>query len=299
MKKIIIIFIILFIILEISFRVFLHLHFIRHPLPFKETEIKGVPYVDAQLEFEKISLDKKRPRIVILGDYISMHRGQNNKTYPELLDEKLNRSFEVINTSATFYSLPQEMALLKNKALYYKPDIIIIGYVFNDLYLENPMHVIIPLKLKKNIYEFKPIIPLAIKYFRILNKRKYYSKAYERGPQIIRYFANLHKDVKLRQLLKQSLSELSLIKKEKGIEMIFVIFPAFYDFNNKDLNYINDFVYNECLSCGLTCINLLEIFKKYELMQVKENDGDIWHQSSFANNLIANEIYNRIRASGK
>lgn len=25
----------------------------------------------------------------------------------------------------------------------------------------------------------------------------------------------------------------------------------------------------------------------------------VWHQSSFASNLIANEIYNRIRANGK
>ena len=50
----------------------------------------------------------------------------------------------------------------------------------------------------------------------------------------------------------------------------------------------------ECFNYGLTCVNLLEIFKKYGLTQVKENDGDVWHQNSFANELIAGKLYNII-----
>jgi len=290
-KKIIIIFFILFVfILEVYFRVFFHDYFIKNPLPYLESDIEGVPYL--QINFSDFELSKIKSRIIVLGDYISIHRSwENQTTYPEILDLKLNHSFEIINTGASFYSLPEEMSLLKNRAIDYDPDIIIMSYVFNDLDLKNPDNVIIPLKLKKEIYEFKIITPLSINYLIRLNVFKNISKLYEDKQKWMDYYANLHKDKKLINLLKDSLNELKQIKEEKGIEVIFVIIPIFYDFEDENINYINKVVYTECLKTELTCVNLLKIFKKYDVMEVKEDDGDIWHQNSLGNEIIATEIY--------
>jgi hypothetical protein len=270
----------------------------KHPLPWKESDIKGVPYVQTDFDFEKFNIKKQKPRIIILGDYISIHRGnkwgQTNVSYPELLDDKLSHTFEIINTSAVFYSLPEEMAMLKNKAIYYNPDIIIIGYVFNDLYLKNSYHAIIPLALKNNICKLRIITPLALKYFEILNKNKYYSKAYEHAPGIVKFYADLYSNPKLINVLKDSLSELGQIKKEKKIEVIFVIMPIFYDFEDKNLNYINDIVSKECQKAGIDYINILEVFKTYKVMELKEDDGDVWHPNSLGREIIASEIYKRI-----
>ncbi len=186
------------------------------------------------------------------------------------------------------------MAILRNKAIYYNPDIIIIGHVFNDLYLKNAYNAIIPLKLKNNIYKLRIIMPLALKYFKIINKKKYYSKAYEHAPQIVEFYARLYSNHKLINLLKKSLNELSQVKKERNAEVIFVIIPIFYNFEDKNLNYINDIVCKEYLRAGIDCINLLEVFKKYKVMDLKEDDGDVWHPNSLGREIIATEIYKRI-----
>jgi len=38
--------------------------------------------------------------------------------------------------------------------------------------------------------------------FRVLNKSKYYSKAYEHAPRILEFYAHLYSDNKLRDLLR-------------------------------------------------------------------------------------------------
>jgi len=38
----------------------------------------------------------------------------------------------------------------------------------------------------------------------------------------------------------------------------------------------------------------LEVFKKYKVMEVKEDDGDLWHPNSLGREIIASEIYKRI-----
>jgi hypothetical protein len=297
--KIFIIFVIslaiLFIAAELSFRVYFSRYFSQHPLYWKESNIKGVPYIQSNFSFDKIKINKHKPRIVVLGDYISIHQGegpaQNNSSYPELLDNKLSHAYEIINTSSVFYSLPEEMAILKNKALDYNPDIIVFGYDFNDLYLKNGDNAMVPLKVKSDIYKFKIITPLAWEYLKIIDKSKNYSKAYERAPRIARYYASLYADNKLVGLLRESLGELSRVKKEKNIKVIFVVIPIFYNFEDQNLNYINDIICAECRQAGLDCLNLLEIFKQYKVMEVKEDDGDVWHPNRMGREIIASEIY--------
>jgi len=296
--KILLFLIIIIAIPEIYFRIYFHNFFIQNPLRYLESDIEGVPYL--QVNFSDYTINKTKPRIIVLGDYISIHRSwQDNTTYPEVLDSDLNHSFEIINTGADYYSLPEEMNLLKNKALNYNPDIIVVGCVFNDLDLNNPENAIASLKLKQSISEFRIITPLAIEYLSIQNKFSNITKLYENKTDILEFYAALYNDTELRNLLRDSLNELNQIKEERGIEVIFVIIPIFYDFENKDITYMNDVVYTECSKSGIICINLLEIFKKYDVMVVKENDGDIWHQNSLGNKIIATEIQKTITSDPK
>lgn len=286
----------IFLVTEVFFRIFFHIYFIKHPLPFKETDIKGVSYLMRNFSFDNYGI-KHKPRIAILGDSISIHKDKNKKNYPELLDQKLSHSFEIINTGATFYSLPEEMSILRNKLLDYRPDIIVMGYVFNDLYLPNKYHALIPLSLKNDIYRFKIITPLAIKYLKVFFRvKRIYPRSYEFAPKFIQYFLGMHKDQFLTDLLKYELDELSRIQKEKGIQVIFLIVPIFYNFDDKGINYMNDFLLEECQKRNLDYINLLEVFKKnnYTAKQVKEDDGDIWHQNALGNEIIAGEVYKHI-----
>lgn len=283
-------------IIEIALRIFFHLYFIQHPLFFKVTDIPDVGYLMRDFDFNNYQL-KDKPRIAILGDYISIHKGADGKNYPELLDQKLKSAFEIINTGATFYSLPEEMSLLKNKLINYHPEIIVFGYVLNDLCLRNKFNALIPLNLERDIYRFKMITPLAIKYFRILYlSRNLYPKSYALAPRFIQYCLKTHKDPKLADLLMRSLDELSRIQKEIGTRVVFVVVPIFYNFNDPGINYMNDLIVSACQKRNLDCVNLLHVFKRnhYPAAEVKEDDGDIWHPNALGNEIIAQQIYEHI-----
>jgi len=81
-------------------------------------------------EIEYIVKDKTR--ILLFGDSFTFGDEVNdNETYPYYLDIFL-KEFEVINFGIHGYGHDQMLILLKEKAKIYKPDIIILGYVYKN-----------------------------------------------------------------------------------------------------------------------------------------------------------------------
>jgi hypothetical protein len=82
-------------------------------------------------------------RIVGLGDSYMFGQGcGQNENALSFLEQLLNAQFpqkkwEVINTSVPGYNTVMEVETLKRKALTYKPDIVIIEYIANDMDLPN------------------------------------------------------------------------------------------------------------------------------------------------------------------
>ncbi|MFC1769883.1 SGNH/GDSL hydrolase family protein [Nitrospirota bacterium] len=89
------------------------------------------------------SIKKTADTIRILGIGDSVMFGQavgDGKEYMTLLENKLNKKYpdknwEVINTAVVGYNMVMELETLKLKGLKYKPDIVIVGFVSNDLVL--------------------------------------------------------------------------------------------------------------------------------------------------------------------
>jgi hypothetical protein len=82
-------------------------------------------------------------RIVGIGDSVMFGMGvSDGEQYLAVLENQLNQAFpgrrwEVINTAVPGYNTVMEVETLKEKGLKYKPDIVIIGFVSNDLSLPN------------------------------------------------------------------------------------------------------------------------------------------------------------------
>lgn len=260
-------------------------------LPFMLSNIKGVPYVE--VDFNDFDIEKNKPRIIVIGDYISIHKSfKEKKNYPEVLESKLNYTFEIINTGALFYSLPEEMNLLKNKALEFNPDIVVIGYIFNDIDYNNPQNAIRRLKIKNDLYSFKILSPLILKEIRfktkLRNREKY---IYSNKNSIMDDYYDKYNNPKHISILRSHLNELKEIQSQRNVKIIFVIIPIFYDFKDKRNNAINNVVYGMCIENQLICIDMLKVFKSHRVNDVKENDGDIWHPNELGIELIADEIY--------
>jgi len=86
-------------------------------------------------------------RIVGLGDSCMFGFGvPHNKDYEAILERDLNLKFpdkkwEIINTAVPGYNTVMEVETLKQKALIYKPDIVFIEFICNDLDLPNFIYV--------------------------------------------------------------------------------------------------------------------------------------------------------------
>jgi lysophospholipase L1-like esterase len=82
-------------------------------------------------------------RIVGLGDSVMFGWGVDERqSYLTLLAERLNArhpqvTWQVINTAVPGYNTAMEAAVLESRGLAYAPDLVIIGYVPNDLSLPN------------------------------------------------------------------------------------------------------------------------------------------------------------------
>ena len=99
-------------------------------------KINSDGFRDKEYSIEKLN---NTFRIIVLGDSITFGWGvENNETFSEILEDKLNSlnngiNYEVLNFGVHGYNTLQEVELLKEKGLKYKPDMVIVGYYMNDV----------------------------------------------------------------------------------------------------------------------------------------------------------------------
>ncbi len=86
-------------------------------------------------------------RILCLGDSITFGNGiENTKTYPKVLNKMLEtnlskKKFRVINAGVQGYNTWQEVEYLKKYGILLNPDILIIGFCWNDI-APKPRHML-------------------------------------------------------------------------------------------------------------------------------------------------------------
>ena len=90
---------------------------------------------------EIMQKDKNVFRIMFLGDsLIWSSETSSGKLYTEVIEENLNnvlktdKNIEVINAGIPGYTTYQELEFLKVYGLDMQPDLVILGFVFNDVY---------------------------------------------------------------------------------------------------------------------------------------------------------------------
>ncbi len=92
------------------------------------------------LRDREYSLDKPSGvrRIAVLGDSVTFGFGvSQEEAYPKVLEQLLNQGtqtikYEVMNFGVDGYNTDQEYIQLREKALSYSPDIVVLGFIMND-----------------------------------------------------------------------------------------------------------------------------------------------------------------------
>lgn len=112
-------------------------------LPNWEGEIKTIKVTtnsfgmrDDEFPFEK---GENEIRILVIGDSFTFGLGVDQEAiYPQQLERILNRGesehrYTVINAGVGGYNTEQEMKWLKERGLTFEPDVVIVGFVLNDV----------------------------------------------------------------------------------------------------------------------------------------------------------------------
>ena len=101
----------------------------RIPKTIFHTNSKGIRGV-SEYAYQKQATKK---RILILGDSFTFGIGvSDNETYPYYM-EKMSSGLEVLNFGVSGYGHDQMLLYLKEAGIRYKPDIVILGFVYSDL----------------------------------------------------------------------------------------------------------------------------------------------------------------------
>jgi len=243
-------------------------------------------------------------RIVGLGDSYTFGSGIKNinDTYLKILEKRLNfidngRKYEVLNFGIPGKDTKDELEMLKEKALKYDPDIIMIGYVVNDF-----KNVDSNLRLPKKHLTIIPFIGFwlgNIFYSYALFEIKMNRAIENLGLKMPTTEITLKEfeSEANKEYNKKLFKDIAALAKEKDIKVALVVFPVIYNLDNYPFFQINEFIKEVGMENNFYIIDILETYKGYEESELIVNKYDL-HPNELGHKLIAQTILEKFIKDG-
>jgi len=238
-------------------------------------------------------------RVAAIGDSFTFGSGVKdvNKTYSAVLEKLLNEKYpskniEVLNFGIPGYDSIDELKVIRDKAMKYNPDIIIIGYVANDLINVDPNLT----SQKWSNYE--------IPYIGFILRNKLYSYYFIES-RVNRFLENIGVKENWVYLLNESYSselnreynldiykQIGNITKENNISVLVVSFPLITNFENYPLNIIDDFAENISIQNNFSYLKILPYYSEYEPNELVVNKYDS-HPNELGHEIVAKALLDK------
>jgi len=211
--------------------------------------------------------DSNAFRIAVLGD--SIVEGIGIDQYEELFTAKVERALreegipaEVLNFGVSGYNTQQEVATLKDKALRFDLDLVLLSYCLNDTaspgyWLLKPL--LDEANQKKNIYasnRFAARYLLRSALYRLVRFRLFTPSADEKKHLRFEPYAT-------GDTVAESVSELARLSEAEGFQALVVVFPHFTDrtFENYAFGEQHEFIRSIADERDLLLLDLLPAYK--------------------------------------
>ena len=241
---------------------------------------------------------KNTIRIAGLGDSFTFGSGVKNvnDTFLKLIEKKLNSQeernvqYEVLNFGIAGRDTEDELNILKEKALKYNPDIIIISYVLNDFKNVDPA-----VKVSKKYVEIIPFASLWLRNILYsyaiaemkLNKiiEKLGLKTAPENVTLIEFESDINKRYNAALF-----DEIGKITRERDKKVVVVIFPVLYQLKDYMFSEIHEFVRNASEKNGFFVIDLYNTYKEYDESEIIVNKYDT-HPNELGHRIAADAIF--------
>jgi hypothetical protein len=302
-------------IVEVVLRVFHPIHYRKPPRPLpgnvwcdllhRKSDIPGLSYELAPNREKKINWwtirtnshgmrgheplgGDKVSRIAVLGDSYTFGSGVNGEdTYSTRLEQILSQKtddvrYDVLNFGVGGYSTRDEAIVFQHKARRWKPDLVILGYYFNDPEIEpiQPLHEYFQCT---SWWQHFHVLRLIAKSY-----REYKIKRYGGGD----YFRYLHyPNGRPWKSVVNGFAKIDELRREDNIPILVLIFPVMTGIQWKAYPYqdLHRQVSAAARSMGFDVIDLHDRFSKVEQkrLMVSPRDG---HPNKLAHELVARVV---------
>jgi lysophospholipase L1-like esterase len=257
-------------------------------------------------------------RIVVLGDSYTFGDGiPLEDTYAKQLERQLNsnpaipRKIEVINFGVNGYNTVQELWRLKDKALDFKPDLIILGYYLND-----SLNIDLNFLSENRAVQALPYgIPLPFKDFLRQHSKIYQviSGSYGRMLQILHlradkvnraaeyyrdYYFSLYEDTfQGWQACQKALIEIQKISRTHQIPLLVVLFPALINLEkNYPFEALHRKITNFLVAKNMAAMDLLPVYSGRQSISLWANRHNR-HPNRQGHAIAADAIYHHLVTS--
>jgi lysophospholipase L1-like esterase len=260
----------------------------------------GVLVQTNSLGFRENEYPLERPsdtrRIVVLGDSYTFGLGvEFGQTYGKQLEARMSRALgptEVINFGVSGYNTLQELATLREIAARYRPDLIIVGFVLNDVERARPVTKAHPASawsplgahnaLKRHSMLYRYVSPKIGAVFALFGARYAFGMTHN---LIDSYTGASPGWAEVREAL------LGIAEEARKLQagMLVVVFPMMVDFRTYPLEHAHRAVMHFCQDNGIEALDLLARFRDQNAAELAVFlDG---HPNGRAHGIFADEIY--------
>lgn len=233
-------------------------------------------------------------RILGLGDSVAYGSGVKiEETYLKVIEAKLNKTFlksgkeaQIINAAFPGWGVAQELIFLKSEGLKYNPDIVLVGFVGDDIYRNGRYYeVALNYKLKQEqegelkIPRKSQLEDLNLAHNFLLNRTQLYPLILAK----ISFFRNRHYIDHALKRTQDVFLEMQRVCSQNRIELLVAVIPL-----RQREDQINDHMLNFFKDKGIKVIDLRDDFSEVEGELFFLNDN---HPNSEGHKLIADKIY--------
>lgn len=240
-------------------------------------------------------------RFIGLGDSFTAGWGVKNvsDTYLNLLEEKLsttNAEVEFYNFGVGGYGTDDEIRVLKEKALRYNPDAVLVGYMLNDFKNVDPA--------VKEPSSMRFTLPLVGFWLRTSSYFYYFVES-RTNTILFALTADKTHEQYMREALASDLNraynaayfaEMKNISAQENLPFFIVVFPIFQGVSHYSFSQIHEFIVSSAEENNLPVLDLLPFYTNYtdDELIVSRDDP---HPNGFAHAIAAEAIKNFIESS--
>jgi lysophospholipase L1-like esterase len=248
-------------------------------------------------------------RIVVLGDSVTEgYEVEWTDIFARVLQSRLGDRYEVINIAAGGLNTPQEIHLFEHLGARYRPDIVVLNFVLNDVdfYTQFAPAQRAAERADSRIAMLDLPIPAGLKRFLKSSALIYFVKdrlenirARLIGGEASRdYYDRIWAREANRRKVTDGFSRLAELRRDGHFEVLVLIWPLLTDYQTYRFRWIHEWVAQEARKANFAVIDLLPRLSTVPYRQLQVSAEDSVHPNALGHRLGAEAFLAWYRSSG-